>query len=145
MTAIDLPQTAQPEAVPPRNTFRAMRNGMRHRCPSCGEGRLYQGYLTTVEHCTRCGEAIHHHRADDGPAYITIMIVAHIFGPALMLVYMLWAPSPVVLATGFCLATIAAVLLLLPVAKGGLVGLQWAKRMHGFDSTAPRRHPEMEA
>lgn len=145
MTAIDLPQTAHPEAAPPRNTFRAMRNGMRHRCPACGEGRLYHGYLSTVEHCAQCGEAIHHHRADDGPAYVTIMIIAHIFGPALMLVYMMWAPSPIVLATGFCLATIAAVLLLLPVTKGGLVGLQWAKRMHGFDGTAPQRHPEMEA
>ncbi len=145
MTAIDLPRTApQPDAAP-RNTTQAILRGMRRRCPACGQGHLFRGYLTTVDHCAQCGEAIHHHRADDGPAYITIMIIAHLFVPALMVVYLAWRPSPVAMAVWFCIAAAVATLALLPVAKGGMVGLQWARRMHGFDETAPERHPEIEA
>ena len=145
MTAIDLPETIDQSALPPRRTFQAIGRGMRLRCPCCGQGRLFKGYLTTVDHCASCGEEMHHHRADDGPAYITIMIVAHLFGPLLLFVYMRWMPSPVAMSVGFCLATIIAVLALLPVSKGGLVGFQWAKRMHGFDGSAPVREPEIEA
>ena len=144
MTAIDLPESAHETPLPQRKTGQAIARGMRKRCPSCGEGALFHGYLTTVESCAHCGEEIHHHRADDGPAYITVMVIAHLFGPLLLLVYIQWMPSPAVMVTGFGLATIAAVFLLLPVSKGGMVGLQWAKRMHGFDSTAPRRDPEIE-
>lgn len=145
MTTLDLPSTAPAPAVAPRKTMQAIARGMRRRCPACGQAHLFDGYLTTVDHCAHCGEAIHHHRADDGPAYITIMIIAHMFVPALMLVYLAWRPSPLVMAVWFCIATVVATLLLLPIAKGGMVGLQWARRMHGFDETAPLHHPEIEA
>lgn len=144
MTALDLPRTSHdhaPDTVP-RNTAQAIMRGARRRCPACGEGHLFKGYLGTVDHCAACGEAIHHHRADDGPAYITIMVIAHLFVPAVMVVYLAWRPSPVAMAIGFCIAAVAATLSLLPVAKGGMVGLQWARRMHGFDETAPERQPD---
>src|SRR5438309_4020125 len=55
----------------------AMRRGFFGRCPSCGEGRLFRAYLKVVDNCEKCGTELHHHRADDAPAYFTILIVGH--------------------------------------------------------------------
>jgi uncharacterized protein (DUF983 family) len=110
----------------------ALGRGWRRRCPNCGEGRMMRGYLTVQEGCAACGQELHHHRADDGPAYLTILIVGHILAPALLFVYARWQPDPLGLAIGFSLATVGLALYLLPRLKGALVALQWSKRMHGF-------------
>jgi uncharacterized protein (DUF983 family) len=110
----------------------ALLRGWRRRCPNCGGGPMFQGYLKVRDSCPVCGEALHHHRADDGPAYLTILIVGHLLAPALLIVFTKWRPDPLVLAVGFTIATVALSLYLLPRLKGALVALQWAKRMHGF-------------
>lgn len=122
----DLSPTALREMRP------ALLRGARGRCPSCGEGRLFRGYLTAVPHCPACGEDLSHQRTDDGPAYLTILLVSHLVGPLLMLVYVMWRPSPLTLVIGFCAGATLLSLLLLPRIKGAMIGLQWAKRMHGF-------------
>lgn len=114
----------------------AMIRGWRRRCPNCGAGPMLRGYLTVRDACPVCGEALHHQRADDGPAYLTILIVGHILAPVLLFVYTHWRPEPLVMAVGFSVGTVALSLYLLPRLKGALVGLQWAKRMHGFRSAA---------
>ena len=55
----------------------AVLRGLRKLCPACGKGHLFDGYLRTADHCDVCGQKIAGHRADDGPAYLTILI-AHI-------------------------------------------------------------------
>ncbi len=114
----------------------AMLRGWRRRCPSCGAGPLLRGYLKVRESCPVCGEALHHQRADDGPAYLTILIVGHLMAPLIMWVFTTWRPDPLVLATVFSVGTVALSLYLLPRLKGALVGVQWAKRMHGFGGKA---------
>lgn len=91
-----------------------------------------RGYLKVRDNCPVCGEALHHHRADDGPAYLTILIVGHILAPVLLFVYSNWRPEPLLLALAFSVGTVALSLYLLPRLKGGMVALQWAKRMNGF-------------
>lgn len=142
MTAIDLPAPSLPLEGPPRKALPAMLRGARRRCPVCGQGALFSGYLRVAEHCGHCDEALHHHRADDGPAYLTILIIAHVFMPAVLIVYLAWRPSVPVMLVGFCVATIAAALALLPVIKGAVVGLQWARRMHGFGAGDPIPTPD---
>lgn len=133
-----MPQTAAPP--PDRPVAEAMKRGARGRCPACGTGRIFDGYLTIRDHCPACGEALHHHRADDGPAYFTILVVSHLAAPLLLLVYTLYRPSTGVLIAAFLGGAVVLSLLLLPLFKGGFVGLQWAKRMHGFgDVPTPRR------
>ena len=114
----------------------AIRNGLRCRCPACGEGRLFQGYLKVAPACPACGEALHHQRADDGPAYVTLLVVCHVIGFAL----------PPLIHTGLAPGTIALLLsalavplclVMLPPIKGFFVAVQWAKRMHGFGAAAP--------
>jgi uncharacterized protein (DUF983 family) len=110
--------------------------GWRRRCPSCGTGPMMQGYLKVRESCTVCGEELHHQRADDGPAYLTILIVGHLMAPMIGAVYTAFRPDPMVLASTFSVGTVALSLYLLPRLKGFMVAFQWAKRMHGF---APER------
>ena len=112
----------------------AMLRGWRRRCPNCGAGPMMRGYLTVRESCPVCGEALHHQRADDGPAYMTILIVGHLMAPALIFAYSHYDPDPLFIAVLFSVLTSALSLYLLPRLKGGLVALQWAKRMNGFGS-----------
>ena len=110
----------------------AMLRGWRRRCPNCGAGPMLKGYLTVRESCTVCGEALHHQRADDGPAYLTILIVGHLMAPLLLWSFVHYRPDPLVLFSVFAVGTVALSLYLLPRLKGAMVALQWAKRMHGF-------------
>jgi uncharacterized protein (DUF983 family) len=88
---------------------------------------------------------MHHHRADDLPAYLVIVIVGHVVVGAFMGIEMtsqlsmwqhlaIWVPLTIVLA-----------LALLTPVKGAVVGLQWALLMHGFggQDDAIETHPEL--
>lgn len=110
----------------------ALLRGWRRRCPNCGAGSMFSGYLKVRDACPACGEDLHHQRADDGPAYLTILIVGHLLAPILLFTYTKWRPEPMVLAVGFTVGTVALSLYLLPRLKGAMVALQWANRMHGF-------------
>jgi uncharacterized protein (DUF983 family) len=112
----------------------ALWRGWRRRCPNCGSGPLLKGYLPVRPECNVCGEALRHHRADDGPAYLTILIVGHLMAPALLIAFVALRPDPLILASAFTLASVALSLYLLPRLKGMIVAVQWAKRLHGFGS-----------
>ena len=116
-----------------RSTGLAMRRGLMGRCPNCGEGRLFRAYLKVVDNCSVCGEELKHQRADDAPAYITILIVGHFVVAGVVAAEDIWPDSPV-LVDAFVWAALAAALsmALLPRVKGALIGYQWAVRMHGF-------------
>ncbi|MCX7288967.1 MAG: DUF983 domain-containing protein [Rhodobacterales bacterium] len=110
----------------------ALLRGWRRRCPNCGAGPMMRGYLTVRDGCPVCGEALHHQRADDGPAYLTILIVGHVLAPVLLFSFTRWEPDPLPFAVALSVGTVALSLYLLPRLKGAMVALQWAKRMHGF-------------
>ncbi|MEO0618350.1 MAG: DUF983 domain-containing protein [Pseudomonadota bacterium] len=116
-----------------RDTIRAMSCGVRGRCPACGKGRLFSAWLKVADTCDACGTELHHHRADDAPAYFTIFIVGHLVIGPLLWTEIAYQPSYWVHFTVWPTLTIALSVLLLPRIKGALVGLQWAQRMHGFN------------
>lgn len=115
-----------------RPTKLAVLRGLRRRCPSCGEGHLFSGYLKVNDRCPACREELSHHRADDGPAYLTILVVGHIMAPLIHIVFVQFRPDPLVMATIFTVSCVALSLFLLPRLKGLVIAIQWAKRMHGF-------------
>ncbi|MGA0564897.1 DUF983 domain-containing protein [Ancylobacter sp. VNQ12] len=119
----------------------ALTNGFRMRCPACGEGKLYGGYLKVNEHCPACGEELWHHRADDAPPYMVITIVGHIVVPLLLAVEMALHPALWIHMIVWLPMTLILALVLLPPVKGALIGYQWVMRMHGFDPTDPERDP----
>jgi uncharacterized protein (DUF983 family) len=106
--------------------------GFRGKCPNCASGPILKGYLTVRDSCTVCREEFHHHRADDGPAYLTILLVGHLMAPLLHIVFVRFRPEPLVLFTIFAIGCVALSLYLLPRLKGAIVGYQWARRMGGF-------------
>jgi uncharacterized protein (DUF983 family) len=111
----------------------AIRRGFLGRCPACGRGRLFRGYLKVVTSCKICGEDLSHQRADDAPAYLTMLIVGHVVGGGVLFSEEQWPHSSLVLDALFWLtATIVMSLLILPRAKGAVVGQQWAMCLHGF-------------
>lgn len=114
----------------------AIFRGWRKRCPNCGRGPLLKGYLKVRDECAICGEEMHHHRADDGPAYLTILVVGHLMAPLIHIFYVQYRPEPIVMASVFCVGCVALSLWLLPRLKGLMVAFQWAKRMHGFAQSA---------
>ena len=115
-----------------RPLWQSLARGWRRKCPNCGNGPLLKGYLKVRCKCPVCREDMSAQRADDGPAYLTILIVGHILAPALHVVYVTYRPEPLVLFTIFAVGCVALSLYLLPRLKGAVVAYQWAKRMHGF-------------
>ncbi|MBS3651390.1 DUF983 domain-containing protein [Pseudaminobacter sp. 19-2017] len=131
---------------PARSLGTAMKRGMLGCCPNCGKGRLFRSFLKIVDHCEVCGEAMHHHRADDLPAYLVVVILGHIIVAAAMTVEQSTTLSlPQHLAIWIPLTIVLCVAMLRPV-KGAVVGLQWALYMHGFSGRADAldSHPEIE-
>lgn len=122
----------QKTARPTRDLGQAMWRGFKCRCPHCGEGKLFRAFVKPVDSCSVCGEDYTEQRADDLPAYLTILVVGHIVVGAFMGVeattnlslwahMAIWGPMTVILS-----------LLMLQPIKGATIGLQWALFMHGF-------------
>ena len=97
---------------------------------------MMDGFLTVREKCDVCGTECYHHRADDGPAWATILITGHLLAPLMLIVFVAFRPEGWMMALGFSAVFVALSLYLLPRIKGAFVGLQWAKRMHGFGRQA---------
>lgn len=125
----------------PRDVWRSMLRGFGLRCPNCGKGRLFRSFLKVADACPACGEHLHHQRADDAPAYFTIVIVGHIIVGGVLALEKASAPPTWVHAIVWLPLTLVCSLWLLPRVKGALVGLQWALRMHGFGGTADEVEP----
>ena len=116
-----------------------MWRGFRGRCPCCGEGRLFARFLKVAERCQNCGEELFHHRADDFPAYLVILVVGHVVVPAALAVETSYAPPVTLQLLLWLPVTVIASLALLQPIKGAVVGLQWQTGMHGFEASEKRR------
>lgn len=126
-------QTSTPHTdADKRDLQQSILRGLRQKCPACGQARMYRAYLKVNDACPGCGEELHHHRADDAPPYFTMLITGHVvvglmLGVAMHEDWPNWLHSIVWPSLVLILS-----LWLLPRIKGGLVGAQWALRMHGF-------------
>lgn len=110
-----------------------VRRGLFGRCPRCGEGRLFATYLKPVAACSACGEPYGHIRADDGPAWLTILVVGHII-VTLILVTSDDNPWPAwLLSTVWVVVALALTLVLLPHAKGLFIALIWRAKSPGSE------------
>lgn len=85
------------------------------------------------------------HQADDFPAYIVVLLLGHILVPAMIEVnHALEIPLGWQAILWPSLALILAVAMIQPV-KGGVIALQWARRMHGFAKRTVDRNIEIDA
>lgn len=116
----------------------ALGRGARCKCPACGQGRLFQKFLKVTPACSRCGEELHHQKADDLPAYVVMSIVGHIVVGLLLWTEVHYAPPYWVHASLWFPLTILLTLGLLQPVKGTIVALQWRLGMHGFGMSRRR-------
>jgi uncharacterized protein (DUF983 family) len=111
--------------VPPANPLLA---GLAGRCPNCGEGHLFGGYLKVASRCGACGFDLAKADSGDGPAVFVIMIAGFIVAfaalvteiavrPPIWLHLLLWLP-----------ATAVVCLLLLRPMKGLMLAAQFKNR-----------------
>src|ERR1700685_2959579 len=108
----------------PAGAGQAVWRGLRGRCPACGEGHIFRAFLKVNDACPHCGEELHHHRADDFPAYLVIAITGHILVPIVLAVETEIAPPVVVSMVMWpSIALVMALGLLQPV-KGAVIAIQ---------------------
>jgi uncharacterized protein (DUF983 family) len=106
---------------------------LRCRCPNCGEGKLFARYLKQVDKCQVCAEEFGHIRADDGPAWLSILVVGHILVPlAVLLDARTNWPDWMTMTVWPTLAVILT-LLFLPMAKGLFIALIWRTKCVGSE------------
>jgi uncharacterized protein (DUF983 family) len=99
----------------------ALSRGWRRKCPRCGLGSMFKGYLTIGEQCGACALPFEPLRADDAPAYFTIAIVGHIVVTGLLLLESYAHPPTWVQLAIWLPVTVILTLGLLPYLKGAVM------------------------
>ena len=99
-----------------------LKRGLRGRCPVCGKGRLFNGYLRVVDQCSECGTELARVRADDAPPYFTIVIVGHIIIPLMLWLERAQTPPLWVHSAIFLPLTVGLALALIRPIKGATLG-----------------------
>lgn len=113
--------------------------GLACRCPRCGRGRLFAGYLTLAEKCEVCGLELRAADSGDGPAVFVMFIVLALAVPFVFALWV-WFDLP-----AWALMLLASILILggslglLRPAKGILVALQYRHLPQAFSADAARR------
>ncbi len=85
--------------------------GLACRCPQCGEGSLFEGFLKVSERCEACGLDLRKSDSGDGPAVFIILIVGFIvafcmlfteftFHPPVWVHLVVWMPLTAFLCLG---------------------------------------------
>lgn len=68
-------------------------SGLMGRCPRCGQGQLFNGYIRIAPACTVCGLSFAGHDTGDGPAFF-IMLPLSILTAVLALLLEVFATPP---------------------------------------------------
>jgi len=93
---------------PPLSPFAT---GIRARCPRCGDGALFDGYIKLAPACRACGLDYEFIDAGDGPAVFVILLIGFVvvglalvtevaFRPPIWAHMAMWIPLTLVLALG---------------------------------------------
>ena len=102
--------------------------GLRGRCPRCGQGRLFDGFLKVAPRCQACGLDLTFADAADGPAVFVILFVGFAVAAAALIVeigfmppiwvhILLWGPLVIILSLG-----------LLRPLKGVMIAVQYVNK-----------------
>jgi uncharacterized protein (DUF983 family) len=103
----------------------AVWRGIAGRCPACGRGRLFAGYLTLAESCSACGLNYGFADAGDGPTVFVILVAGFILVGAALFVEVRYAPPYWLHALIWGPLAIRVPLGLLRPFKGVMVALQF--------------------
>ena len=99
--------------------------GLRCRCPNCGEGRLYRGFLTFKEQCDACGADLTIADVGDGASFFVMWMALILVVPAAMVFELTVSPPIWVHVILWVPAIVIVCLFLLRPFKATLFALQW--------------------
>ncbi len=99
--------------------------GLRCRCPRCGEGALFDGFLTMKPRCSACGLDYAFADAGDGPAVFVILFAGFIICAMALVVEVKYSPPYWVHAIIFLPLVLIVCLGLLRPMKGLMIALQY--------------------
>ena len=114
-------ETARPEPDP-------VKAGLRARCPHCGEGKLFAGFLTPAKKCDECGLAYDFADSGDGPAVFVIMIIGFIVCGVALWLEVSYGPPLYVHAIVLVPLMLILALPLLRMLKGVMICLTYANK-----------------
>jgi uncharacterized protein (DUF983 family) len=99
--------------------------GLRGRCPHCGEGRLFAGFLSLRPKCESCGLDYRFADSGDGPAIFVILGAGFIVVFAALVVEVLYRPPYWLHAALWLPLILLTTLAPLRAIKGLLIALQY--------------------
>jgi uncharacterized protein (DUF983 family) len=113
----------------------ALAAGLRSRCPACGRGPLFEGFLSVRRRCPACGADLSGQDSGDGAVAFIVLLVGAVvvtlelltevaYAPPVWLHLVLWLPLTVIL-----------VLALMRPFKSVLIALQYKHRRHDFGAS----------
>ena len=112
-------------AVGEKTAMEIIWRGVKGRCPKCGEGRILSGYITQNKSCSECGEDLSWIRADDAPAWLTILVTGHVSVPLIHYFGTHEVFSPMLDTSIAVAAAMVFAGVFLPWAKGGFIAELW--------------------
>jgi uncharacterized protein (DUF983 family) len=105
-----------------------IRAGLACRCPRCGKGRLFSGFLTLRPACEFCGLDYNFADAGDGPAIFVILLAGFVVVACALIVEFTYAPPLWVHAVLWGPLIVVTTLLPLRPIKGLMIALQYHHR-----------------
>jgi uncharacterized protein (DUF983 family) len=102
-----------------------IRAGLACRCPRCGQGRLFQGFLNLRPRCEVCDLDYNFADSGDGPAVFVIFLAGLVVVGCALVVEILYAPPFWVHALLWGPLILATTLLPLRPMKGLMIALQY--------------------
>ncbi len=115
-------RSSLPRSYPPQSAFR---NGLACRCPRCGEGKLFAGFLTVAPRCTVCDLDLGKQDSGDGPAIFIIFILGAIVVPLVFWFEFAYEPPFWLHMVIWMPVILGGALLMLRPMKGVMIALQY--------------------
>ncbi len=116
------------ERFPTPSTAQSLAFGMRGRCPRCGRGPLFLGWLTVRGECSACHLSFIGHDAGDGPAVFGIFILSFLIVGLAVALELLLEPPLWLHALIWLPTTVAASAAVLRPLKGLTIAAQYRYR-----------------
>jgi len=115
------------ELSPKPTLLTACLRGFRLSCPRCGQAKLFARYLKPVDACPACSADYSDIRADDGPAWLTVLSLGPFLVPIAFAIAVSGWPALITYPV-LAVLIVGAVLLLLPRMKGLVIGTLYVSR-----------------
>ena len=102
--------------------------GLAGRCPRCGDGKLFSGFITIADKCDVCGQDFKFADSGDGPALFVMLIAGFIIVGFALWIEVSYEPPMWIYPIIFLPLTLVVCLGMLRPLKGVLVALQYSNK-----------------